>query len=315
MRMKKAIIFFLLMFLVAHFTLSQGHRGKARVRGFVFDEEGNPLEGVRVKLFSLRGQARFETATDAGGKWVAAWIRGGKWNIAFLKAGYEPKKISADISEVKKNPDIEIRLKKKEGLVITDELKEELEKGNKLFGEGSYQEAIDVYLKILEKFPDAYAISKNIGNCFFKMRKYELAQEYFEKVLEKEPDNNEMKLAIGNCYANQGQSEKAMEWYNKIKFEEIDDPAVLYNLGTHFYELSKFTEALRYYKRAVEIQNDFLDGIYQWGLTHLTLGQYKEAIGVFENYLKHDSDSERASQVEGFIDFLKKEKEISFLDE
>ena len=42
--MKKAIIFFLLMFLVAHFTLPQGYRGKGRVRGFVFDEDGNPLE-------------------------------------------------------------------------------------------------------------------------------------------------------------------------------------------------------------------------------------------------------------------------------
>jgi len=307
--MKKAIILFLLIFLVAHFALPQGHRGKGRVRGFVFDEDGNPLEGVRVKLFSLRGKEGFETLTDAEGKWVAAWIRGGKWNIDFLKVGYEPKKISANISEVKRNPDIEMRLKKIEGLVITEELKEELEKGNKLFEEGSYQEAIEVYQKILEKFPDAYAISKNIGNCYFQMEKYERAQHYYQKVLEKEPDSNEMKLVIGNCYANLGEDEKALEWYNKIKFEEIDDPAVLYNLGTHFYDLSKFAEALRYYKRAVEIQNDFLDGIYQLGLTHLTLGQYKEAIGVFENYLNHDPDSGRASQVQGFIDFLKKQIE------
>lgn len=307
--MKKAFISFLLLFLVAHFTFPQGYKGKGRVIGFVFDEDGIPLEGVSIKLFSLKGQEGFETLTVAGGKWVAAWIRGGKWDIEFLKAGYEAKKIRANISEVERNPDIEVRLKKIEGLVITDELKGELEKGNKLFEEESYQEAIDVYQKMLEKFPDAYAVSKNIGNCFFEMGKYELAQEYFEKVLEKEPDNNEMKLVIGNCYANRGQNEKAMEWYDKIKFEEIDNPSVLYNLGTHFYELSKYTEALRYYKRAVEIKDDFLDGIYQLGLTHLTLGQYKEAIGVFENYLKHDPDSDRSSQVEGFIDFLKKKIE------
>jgi tetratricopeptide (TPR) repeat protein len=309
MRMKKAIVLFVLMFLIAHFTLAQGHRGKGRVRGFVFDEDGNPLEGVRVKLFSLRGQDGFETATDADGKWVAAWIRGGKWNIDFLKVGYEPKKMSANISEVKRNPDIELRLKNIEGLVVTEALKGELAKGNKLFEEESYQEAIEVYQKILEKFPDAYAINRNIGNCYFQMKEYERAQHYYLKVLEKEPDSNEMKLVIGNCYANLGQDEKALEWYNKIKFEEIDNTTVLYNLGTHFYELSKFAEALRYYKRAVDIQNDFLDGIYQLGLTHLALGQYQESIRVFESYLKHDSDSERASQVEGFIDFLKKKIE------
>jgi hypothetical protein len=285
-QMKKAIIFFLLMFLVAHFTLPQGYRGKGRLRGFVFDEDSNPSEGVRVKLFSLKSQEGFETVTDAGGKWVAAWIRGGKWNIGFLKVGYEPKKISANISEIKRNPDIELRLKKIEGLVITEELKAELGKGNKLFEQGSYQEALEVYQKILEKFSDAYAISKNIGNYYFQMEKYERAQHYYLEVLEKEPETNEMKLAIGNCYANLGQDEKALECYNKIKFEEIDNQTVLYNPGTHFYELSKFAEALRYYKRAVDIQNDFLDGIYQLGLTHLALGQYQESIRVFESYLK-----------------------------
>jgi hypothetical protein len=35
------------------------------------------------------------------------------------------------------------------------------------------------------------------------------------------------------------------------------------------------------------------------------MSQYKEAIGVFEEYLKHDPDSERAGQVKGFIEFLK----------
>lgn len=112
--MKKATVFFLLLFLIAHFAMPQGHRGKARVRGFVFDEDDNPLEGVTVKLFSLRGQGAFETVTDAEGKWVAAWIRGGKWDIDFLKVGYEPKKISANISEVKRNPDIELATLKKD---------------------------------------------------------------------------------------------------------------------------------------------------------------------------------------------------------
>jgi len=42
------------------------------------------------------------------------------------------------------------------------------------------------------------------------------------------------------------------------------------------------------------------------GLAHLTLGQQKEAVEVFENYLEHDPDSERASQVKGFLEYLKK---------
>jgi tetratricopeptide (TPR) repeat protein len=138
------------------------------------------------------------------------------------------------------------------------------------------------------------------------MEKYSLAEESYLKVLEKDPGNSEVMLLIGNTYANRGQNDKALEWYSKIEFEKIDDPTVLYNIGSNFYNASNFKEALKYYKRAVEIKGDFLDAIYQLGLARLALGDNQGAIDAFEDYLKHDPDSQRASQVRGFIEFLKK---------
>lgn len=303
--MKKAGFLISLILLITSFIFSQGYKGKGKVIGYVYDEEGNPLEGVKVKLFSLRAQSGFETVTDANGKWKALWIRGGNWNIDFDKIGYMPKKISAELKEYSKNHDIETKLKKIEGLVITEELKADLNRGNALFDQGKYEEAVEVYKKIIEEFPDVYIVNKNIGNCYFRMERYDLAEEYYLKVLEKDPNNSDIMLLIGNTYANRGENEKALEWYKKIEFEKIDDPTVLFNIGTNFYKNSKFEEALKYYQKSVDIQNDFLDGIYQLGLTNLTLGNYKEAIVVFEDYLKHDPDSQRASQVRGFIEFLK----------
>ncbi|MEW6455247.1 MAG: tetratricopeptide repeat protein [Acidobacteriota bacterium] len=307
--MKKIGIILILFFLFCIFIFSQDYKGKARVTGIVSDEEGKPLEGVKVKLYSVIAGGGFEVMTDASGKWVGAWMRGGMWNIDFEKNGYMPKKISVEIYETQKNPPIEVRLKKMEGKVITDELKAELARGNQLFDEKKYQEAMLIYEDILKKFPDIYIINKNIGNCYFLLENYEKAEEYYLKVLEKEPNNYEIMLLIGNCYANRGENEKALEWYGKIVFEKINDPTVLYNIGTNYYNNSKFEDALKYYKRAVEIKADFLDALYQLGLTHLTMGSYRDAIGVFENYLKYDPDSERASQVKGFIEFLKKKIE------
>lgn len=303
--MKKAAVVLIMIIMMAPLAFPQGHRGKGRVRGFVYDEEGNPLEGVTVSLFSERGQSGFATVTDSKGKWVAAWIRGGKWNIDFELTGYEPKKISADFYETKKNPDIEVQMKKMEGKALTEDWMEELENGNKLFDEEKYDEAEKVYKGILEKFPEAYIINKNIGNCYFKRELYDTARLYYEKVLEREPGSNEMKLAIGYCLANSGEEEKANEWYDSIAFEEINDTAILFNIGVHYTELSKFQEALKYYRKAVDIEEDFIDGLYQLGLTHLTLEQYQEAVDAFEKYLVHDPDSERAYQVRGFIEFLR----------
>ena len=304
--MRKAVFMVTLILLASTIVLSQAYRGKGKVKGYVFDEEGNPLEEVKVKLYSLKAQSGFETVTNADGRWKAFWIRGGTWNIDFEKIGYKPKKMRAEIKEWSKNPDMEIKMEKIEGSVITEELKENLRRGNELFNEEKYEEALESYKSIIEEFPDAYIIDKNIGNCYFQMEKYNLAEECYRKVLEKDSSNNEVMLLIGNTYANRGESDDALEWYSKIEFEKIDDPIILYNIGTNYYKISKFEEALKYYKRAVEIQDDFLDGLYQLGLAHLTLGNSQEAIDVFEDYLEHDPDSEKASQVRGFVEFLKK---------
>jgi len=304
--MKRPLTLALIVLLAAGLALAQSYRGQGRLRGKVTDEAGKPLAGVKVKLFSVKGQSGFEVTTNAEGEWSANYIRGGGYNLDFLKAGYEPKSLSTSIPETTNNPPVEVKLKKAAGLMITDELKAELEAGNKLFGEGKYEEACKLYEDLIAKNPDAYIIYKNVGNCRFELRQYDLAEAAYQKVLEKEPANADIMLLVGNCYANRDQADKAMEWYNKIEFEKITDPMVLFNIGTSFTKQSKFEDALKYYKRSVEVQKDFLDGLYQLGLTYLALGRNPEAIGPFEDYLKIDAGSERAGQVKGFLEFLKK---------
>lgn len=304
--MKKGTLFLGWIAFLSLLGFSQDYAGKGRLVGYVFDEQGKPLEGVKIKLFSLKVQQGFEAVTGNDGKWVALGITGGGWNVDFEKSGYVPKKIAIQVQEYQKNPEIKVNLKKAEGLIVTDELKEMLTKGNQLFDEKKYEEAVEAYKAILEKFPDAYIIYKNIGNCCFQQEKYDQAEAYYLKILEKEPRNVDAMLLIGNCYANRGQPEKALEWYGKIEFDKIDDPIVLYNVGTNYYNSSKFEEALKYYKKATELQKDFTDGLYQLGLTYLTLGNYPESIVTFESYLKTDPGSERANQVKGFIEFLRK---------
>jgi len=303
---KTAFLLMVLVLLAYSFTYAQGYKGKGKVKGVVMDLEENPLEGVKVKLYCQRGASGFDVTTDFDGEWKAFYIRGGAWDIDFEKPGYMPKKINVNISEFGKNPDIEIQLQKLEGLAITEELKEELQKGNALYDGGKHEEAIQSYKVIIEKFPDAHIFHRNIGNCYFQMEKYDLAEEYYLKVLDRNPDDHEAILGIGNTHANRGQNDKAMEWYNKIEFQKIRDPRVLYNIGSNFYTQGQHQEALKYYRKAVELKNDFLDALYQLGLVNLSLGNNREAIEALQEYLKHDSETGRADQVRNFIEFLKK---------
>ena len=304
---KSALIPALILILAASSLLSaQDWKGKGRLGGLVLDQSGAPIEGVKVKLFSLKAQEGTEVLTDKSGRWMAAWIRSGAWNVDFEKIGYAPKKIVIEISETKKNPDVEIRLEKIEGLVITDEVKDLLTRGNELFEQKDYAGALALYQDILAKYPDAYPVHMNVGNCHFAEEKYDLAEQSYLKLLEKDPKNVNAVIAVGNCYANRGDSAKAMEWYSKLEFEKIDDPTVLYNLGTSYYNNAKFEDALKFYKKAVETQKDSTDAMFQLGLTYLNLQKNAEAIAVFEDYLKVDATSARADQVRAFLDYLKK---------
>ncbi|MFW6139722.1 MAG: tetratricopeptide repeat protein [Acidobacteriota bacterium] len=304
--MKKAVVSVFSILLLVAFAFPQAYSGKARMVGYVYDQEGNPIEGVTVKLYSVRAEGGFELKTNKSGKWVAMGIRGGEWEIDFEKAGYMPKGITVDVSSFGNNPDIEVTLDETEGIVITEEMKEKLSSGNKLFDEGNYEQAVQAYQKLLEENPDVYVINKNIGNCYFQMEQYDKAVESYQKILDEDPENTEAVLLIGKAYENKGDEEKALEWYRKVKFEEINDPIVLYNIGTRLYNMANYEEALKYYQRSVELKEDFLDSIYQLGLTYLTLEKNQEAVDQFEKYLEIDPDSERADQVKDFLSYLRR---------
>jgi tetratricopeptide (TPR) repeat protein len=307
MMKKSALILGLILVLASSSVLSaQDRKGKGRLGGLVLDQSGVPIEGIKVKVFSLKAQEGTEVLTDKSGRGMAAWIRSGGWNVDFEKIGYAPKKIVIDISESKKNPDVEIRLDKIEGLVITDEVKDLLTRGNELFEQKDYAGALVLYQDILAKYPEAYPVQMNVGNCFFAEEKYDLAEQSYVKLLEKDPKNVNAVIAVGNGYANRGDSANAMEWYSKLEFERIEDPTVLYNLGTSYYSNAKFEDALKFYKKAVEEQKDSTDAMFQLGLTYLNLQKNAEAIATFEDYLKVDATSARADQVRAFLDYLKK---------
>lgn len=305
--MKKSILLLLVLVLFVHsFSLDQGYKGQGKIKGVVTDQNGNPVEGVKIKMYSQRAASGFEVTTDSDGKWRAFYIRGGPYDIELEKTGYMPKKMNLSISEYNVNPDTDFVLEKIEGMILTEDLIKELETGNALYEQEKFEEAIDAYQAIMEKFPDAYILYRNIGNCYFRMEDYERAEEFYLKILEKEPDDHEAMLSIGNTYTNRQQNDKALEWYNKIDFENISDPMVLFNIGSNFYTQGQHQEALKYYRKAVELRPDFLDALYQLGLVNLTLGNNQEAIQIFTEYLKYDDESGRADQVRNFIEFLKK---------
>lgn len=304
--MKKVIPILTILLVVASVVSAQDYKGKGRIMGIVLDQDGKPIEGVRVKLVWVRSANGFTVTTDKEGRWIGAWLRGGGWNVDFDKVGYQPVKKSLEVIEFGKNPELSATMTKIAGLVMTEDLKEDLTKANDLFEKQDITAALEAYQAIMVKYPDAYPLWKNVGNCYFALEQYDKAEEQYQKILAKDPRNADAMILIGNTYANRDQGEKALEWYNKVSFDLIKDSTVLYNIGTNFYNLGKFEDALRCFQKAAEIEPGNLDALYQLGLTLLNLQKNAEAVTAFESFLKQDSESERAGQVRSFLEYLRK---------
>ena len=312
--MKKVVIITALIILVAvSLSAQSGVHGKGRIKGKVLDDKtSQPLEGVTVKLFSAKAQSSFlpSPKTDSEGAWKALYLRGGSWNIDFEKAGYETKKISYRVDETPgaKQPDIEVRLAKIEGIALTTDLVGELDKGNQLFAGKNYAEALKAYEEILTKNPDVFIIYKNIGNCYFAMENYDKAVEYYQKLFDKQPKSAEVMTLIGNSYVNAKNMEKAMEWYGKIPFEEIKDVDTLFNIGANLTNNNKNDLALKYFKRAVEVDPDFADGFYQLGMTYTALNQIPEALAALKKFMELAPESPNFGTAKAIVDAFSKVK-------
>jgi tetratricopeptide (TPR) repeat protein len=313
--MKKVLVIVALAIFMAVSLFAQsgsGVIGKGKLKGTVYDDSGKPLAGVTVKLFSVRAQSFFlpDPQTDNEGRWKAVFLRTGSWNINFEKAGYETKKITYQVNDAPgaKQPEIEIKLIKIEGISLTDNLVAELEKGNLLFSEKKYQEALLAYEDILKKNPDVFIIYKNIGNCYFALEKYDQAVEVYQKLFEKQPNSAEIMTLIGNSYVNAKNMEKAMAWFGRIPFEEIKDVDTLYNIGANLTNNNKNDLALKYFKRAVEVDADFSEGYYQLGMTHTALNQIPEALEALKRFMELAPESANFATAKAIVDAFSKVK-------
>ena len=306
-----ALSLMVLSVLLAPALLLSQIRGPAKMLGIVLDQDtGAPIEGVTIKAYFKDTDTSVTPSpvTDKEGKWKALFIRTGMWSLDFQKPGYLPQKLSYRVVFEMgfKVPEIEIRLKKMQGVVVKSDTLKELEKGDALYNEKKYPEAISAYEALLAKAPDFYVIKKNIGDCYFAMQNYEKALENYLQVNEKQPDRADLLIAIANAYNNWGKPDQALEWYKKVPVTGIRDVNSAYNTGVVFANSGNQADALKYFQKAVEIDPQFADGYYQLGLCQVAVGATPEAVAALNKFIELAPDSADAPTAKAIVETLTK---------
>jgi tetratricopeptide (TPR) repeat protein len=303
---------------------AQENLGRARISGDVVDETGAGIPAVRLIAQFLQGSTKLEAKTDKKGHFALAGLGTGAWRVAASKDGYISAYEDVQVSQLKINPSITLKLKKAaglEGLRTDDESRALIEKGNALLAEGKYDEALVAFEEFSAKFPEVYAIRLNVGTAYMKKGDLDRAEAEFRGVLEKsggtgaeavkDKDKETVLRALsglGEIALKRGDLAAAQDHLRKSLEISPEDAAAAYNVAEIFFSNQNIDEAIAYFELAAKIRKDWAKPYQRLGMVYLNKGDFDKALENLRKFLELDPESPEAATVKATIAAVEKMK-------
>jgi tetratricopeptide (TPR) repeat protein len=284
-------------------------------RGKVLDEQGQPLQDVKVELEFLGGVTRkFETKTNKKGEFTQVGLPGGNYSVTASKEGFQPATVQGRISlgDPTYLPEIKLRTKAAAQAAAAaqadkgiEEARATFKKAIELSQAGKLDEAEAAYKELLVKNPSIPEVHYNLGHLYSQKKDWASAEASFLKALELRTDYSEAKVGLIRVYQDSGQQQKAMEYMSAGG----DDPRVAFNLGITFLNQGKSEEAIAALEKAEKLDPSNVEVHYHLGT--LLVGQNKipEAIARLEKYLSlSPQNQQNIATAQGLLQALKPKK-------
>jgi tetratricopeptide (TPR) repeat protein len=181
------------------------------------------------------------------------------------------------------------------------------------FSRNFYDDALELYLKVLtdkadeaqiyekiaycyqEKYDFENALAyyqkaelidrkawtiKKTGLCLRRLGRIKEALEYYLQASDMEPENMHTVLMVGHCYLDLKNYEEALKYYFRIEFSDPLNIKILKPIAYCYFALGKFEESEKYYDRLAQNKLNAHDQINRGHLA-LCTGNKREAINYY----------------------------------
>jgi len=274
----------------------------------VTDENGQPLEGVKITLTNEKGTSfHKELITNKKGK--------AKITLAFsiYKAVFEKKGYMQNVKQVK--PFVGGRKKEKikmlsikeamsEGKVeMTDEGKavEAYNAAIELVKAGDNDGALPLLEKAVSLKPDIAPAQFNLGRLYLIKGELDKAEKALLKALELNPDINPAYAMLADVYRQKG-DKKNQEKYMKIAEEKgAISGATYYNQAVEAINAGDMAKAKPLLEKCIEVDNEFADAYYQLGIIYINEGNNDKCVEFLKKYLELDPNGSNADAAKAIV--------------
>ncbi len=127
-----------------------------------------------------------------------------------------------------------------------------------------------------------------------------------KEIVKKDPKNLPAWVELGNLYFDTDQPKEAIEAYGHYLAVKPDNPDVRTDMGIMYRKLGQFDKALEEFRKAARSDPKHINSRYNIGLVLLHDKQdIQGAIKAWEEYLKVDTNSERAQRIRAQMEKMK----------
>jgi tetratricopeptide (TPR) repeat protein len=148
---------------------------------------------------------------------------------------------------------------------------------NYYFYTGKFQQALQIYGRIISQFPDDVDALVNNGRVLYRLGKLRDALPYLDRTLEFKKNDAYALAYEGLALWRLNEKDKAVIYYEKFLEIQIDESNIdtLVNKATIFERLNKNDKAVIYYEKAltIKIDENDVDALVNMGIAYDGLGK------------------------------------------
>ena len=130
-----------------------------------------------------------------------------------------------------------------------------------------------------------------LGKAYYHMEQYQDAKDVYDKIIDLNPNFPAALANRGVIYIHMERYDEAIVDYAHALELRPDDPGILYNRGTAYVRLGRYDEALADYNRSLELRPNHPGTLNNRGNTHTKLERYGEALADFNHALELSPDN------------------------
>lgn len=125
-----------------------------------------------------------------------------------------------------------------------------------------------------------------LGNAYYYTERYEQAKNIYNKILNLNPDDAVVLCNRGMTYTNLKIFDKALADLNKSLNLSPNDPATLYSRGNAYFDQKRYDEALIDYDHSLNLRPNDFNAIHNRALTYMMLNRYEDAVAELNRCIR-----------------------------